>query len=140
MNKIKIILTFPKETINKPIICHLNTDYKLISNILRAKVMPREVGKMVLEIEGEEKNIEEGIKYLESFGIEVIPVSKEIKFNEEECVSCGACLAVCASGALTLDQESYQVRFDRDLCILCEHCVRACPLRVIEATFDEIER
>jgi ferredoxin len=136
MEKIKVILTFPKETINKPIICHLNTDYHLISNILRANVMPREVGKMVLELEGEEKDIKDGIKYLESFGVEVIPVSKELRFKEEECISCGACLAVCASQALFMDLESFEVKFDRDLCILCEHCVKACPLRVIEVTFD----
>jgi uncharacterized Fe-S center protein len=43
----------------------------------------------------------------------------------ENCVGCGSCLAVCAPGALTLD-ENRQVRLDPEACVGCGSCFHEC--------------
>jgi len=129
--KRRVVLTFPQDRIESPIIYRLVKDYDLILNILRAQVSPEE-GKMVLELEGPPDKIREGLKYLHEQKITVELLAKDIKLNTEECISCGACVAVCSSGALSLDIETAKLNFDRDKCILCGCCVPACPLSLIE--------
>jgi ferredoxin len=135
MAKRKVVLTFPREKVNQPIIYRLVKDYELILNILRAEVMPKEIGRMVIELQGPKTNIEKGLKYLKRQLIEIESLEKDIIFDDEECISCGACLAVCHTGALFMDKDTYEVKFNRDNCLLCEHCVIACPLRVIRTAF-----
>jgi pyruvate formate lyase activating enzyme len=48
----------------------------------------------------------------------------EIAFSAADCVACGACADVCASGAV--DRES-RVRVRRDRCARCGECARVCP-------------
>lgn len=45
------------------------------------------------------------------------------------CVHCGACAAVCAKGAVTLNDR---VHIDRALCDCCGECVRQCPAGAME--------
>ena len=42
----------------------------------------------------------------------------------ENCVACGACVAVCPAGALTLNDK---IALDPKKCIGCANCVGACP-------------
>ena len=44
-----LILRFPAEVAQKPIVCYLTRDYDLTFNILNAAVLPRKEGVMVLE-------------------------------------------------------------------------------------------
>lgn len=135
MAKRKVVLSFPKEKIDQPIIYRLVKDYELILNILRAQVMPKEIGRMVIELQGPKTNIENGLKYLKKQFVKIESLEKDIILDEKECVSCGACLAVCHTGALSMDKNTYEVKFNRDNCLLCEHCVIACPLKVIRTAF-----
>lgn len=48
----------------------------------------------------------------------------EIAFSEVDCLHCGACVAVCPTGALSLDNPA---RLDRRRCDRCGACVAACP-------------
>ncbi len=136
MSKKRVVLTFPPDLAEVPITYHLVKDYDLTLNILKAKIVPGEEGKMVLELaNGTEENILAGIEFLRARGVTVEPVSKEIALAEEECMHCGACTAVCQPGALTLDPVTAELRFDREQCIVCELCVRACPARIIKVAF-----
>ncbi|MCL6614774.1 MAG: 4Fe-4S binding protein [Firmicutes bacterium] len=136
MVKKRVVLTFPPELAELPITYHLVKDFDLSLNILKAKIVPGEEGKLVLELaNGEEEKIMAGIEFIRSQGVLVEPVSKEITLNEEECIHCGACTAVCTPRALFLDPASAELRFDREQCIVCELCVKACPMRVIKVTF-----
>ncbi len=136
MAKRRVVLSFPPELTEKPITYHLVKDYDLTINILKAKIVPGEEGKMVLELSnGDDENIAAGLAYIESQGISVEPVSKEIVLDDEKCIHCGACTAVCRSSALSLDPASAELRFDREQCIVCEMCVPACPMRAIKAAF-----
>ncbi len=127
----RVVLTFPQDLIEQPIIYKLVKDHDLVLNILRAQVTPEE-GKMVLELEGSSDNIKEGLKYLHEKKVKIEPLAKDIKLNDKECISCGACIAVCSTGALSLDTKTAKLNFDRDKCILCGCCIPACPLRLIE--------
>ncbi len=45
-----------------------------------------------------------------------------------ECGKCGACVAVCPTKAMVMDDEG--VKTDVDTCILCMACTAACPKKV----------
>jgi ferredoxin len=132
-----MVLRFPPRLVDQPIVCNLVRRYDLEFNILRAAVTPREEGLLVLAVKGTETACDEGMKYLEDVGVKVQPLSQEIVRSETRCTHCGACVAVCPSGALALDAESRKVIFDNEKCIACEFCVRACPTRAMEVHFWE---
>ena len=46
----KIVLRFPQNLVDQPIICRLVKDFDLEFNILRASVTPEEEGLLVLEL------------------------------------------------------------------------------------------
>ncbi|MEW6378235.1 MAG: NIL domain-containing protein [bacterium] len=131
----RVILTFPPNLVEDTAIYHLIKDYDLIVNILRAKIIPKEIGRIVLELRGKLDNIKKGLSYVESKGIEVKSLAQDIQLNEDKCVSCGMCLAVCHQKALTLNAVTWKIEFNRDDCVLCEQCVSVCPLKVIQVSF-----
>ncbi|MDO8886496.1 NIL domain-containing protein [Candidatus Oleimmundimicrobium sp.] len=135
MAKKKIVLTFPPERVEQPITYHLVKDYDLIINIMRAEVHEEETGLIVLELEGPENKIDEGIAYLKNQDVGVQEAARDIALNEDDCISCGACTAVCRPRALHLNPDTFELEFDKDRCILCGLCVRACPLKLIEVKF-----
>ena len=136
MNSRKIVLSFPKSKIDKPIVYKLIKEFDLVFNILKASITPDLEGHMVIELSGDKDNIEKGIKYLKEQGLKVEPLSKDIKVNWEKCVQCGACVAICPTGALHVkDRNTMEIAFDNEKCIACELCVRPCPPRAIEVHF-----
>ena len=54
----KLLLSFSKSETEKTILYHLIKDFNLVINIFRAKITPEEEGFLVLEVSGEEKDIE----------------------------------------------------------------------------------
>lgn len=131
MKKIKVTMYFPANIITMPVTYHLIKDYNLMVNILSADVSLNKVGKLIADIEGEEKDIEAGLEFVKKAGGEYEIFSKSIIWQEESCVHCGACTAVCPSGALQMDKTDWRLTFNREKCLMCELCVKACPLRVM---------
>ncbi len=127
-----LILRFPKTEVQKPIVCHLAKDYDLTFNILNASVFPRKEGIMVLELLGSKKNYQEGVKYLREQGVHVQNASQEIKRVKKKCTHCGACTAVCPTGALSVHRPEMSVDFNQKICSVCELCVPTCPTRAME--------
>ena len=70
-------LVFPQELIKEPITFKMAKKYSIIPNIRRAKVTET-IGEMVLELDGEEKNIAKGINYLTKLGVSVVPIEGDI--------------------------------------------------------------
>jgi len=129
----KIVLTFPKNLVDKPITYKLIKEFDLVFNILKASIKPDEEGLMVLEISGDQKQIEKGIKYLQEQGVKIQPLSKDIVVNWDKCVQCGACVTICPTAALYVkDRKTMEVAFDSEKCIACELCIKPCPPRAIE--------
>jgi ferredoxin len=132
----KIVLTFPKEKIDKPIVYKLIKEHDLTFNILKASITPDQEGHLVIELSGDNAEINKGIKYLKEQGVSVEPLSKEIKVNWDKCSQCGACVSICPTDALYVkDRKTMEVAFDPEKCIACELCIRPCPPRAIEVHF-----
>ena len=132
----KIVLTFPKDLVDKPIVYKLIKDHNLVFNILKASITPEEEGLMVLELRGEPKNIDKGIDYLKKQGVKIEPLSKDIVVDWNKCIQCGVCVAQCPTGALFIkDRKKMLVDFDPAKCIACELCIKPCPVRCIEVKY-----
>ena len=128
-----LILRFPKNEVGKPIVCYLAKDYNLTFNILNASVLPRKEGIAVLEVSGTRKDFKEGVQYLKDMGVHVQNASQEIKRLKKKCTHCGACTAVCPTGALSVERPDMRVNFDQKKCSVCELCIPACPTRAMVA-------
>ncbi len=126
-----LVLRFTSEEVNKPIVCNLAKRYNLDFNILKAMIYPRREGIVVLELSGARKNFKEGVQYLKESGIDVKNASQEVTRDTEKCTHCGACTAVCTTGALSIERPEMTVGFDQQQCSVCELCVRACPTRAM---------
>ncbi len=131
-----IVLRFQKEIIDKPIVSNLVRKYNLSFNILKATVYPRRQGVMVLELSGRREDYEQGIKYLKNLNVQVTHVAQDITRDEEKCYQCGACTAICPTGALYIIRPSMEVKFDSEKCSGCELCVRVCPPHAMNASID----
>ncbi len=77
MAKTQVMFTFPQELIREPIIYSLGHQFKIVTNIRRADVTENR-GWVVLELEGEEKDIEQGIAWVTSKGVRVDPVVGDV--------------------------------------------------------------
>lgn len=66
----RVKLTFPQHLIKEPILFTMAKKFDIMPNIRRARVTET-VGEMVLELEGEEDNIEIGLQSLRDQGIEI---------------------------------------------------------------------
>jgi ferredoxin len=127
-----LILRFPREVAHKPIVCYLVKDYDLMFNILNAQVLPRKEGVLVLELSGEKKNFKSGVRFLKDQGVKVTNAHQEVKRVEERCIHCGACTAVCPTGALHIRRPEMAVEFEEQKCSVCELCITACPTRAMK--------
>ena len=74
MTKRRMMLTFTSETVAEPIIYNLGQQFKIVTNIRQADVA-EERGWMVVELDGEEQDIEAGIAWVISKGVRVDPFS-----------------------------------------------------------------
>lgn len=70
MSKRRVMLTYPTELIPEPIIYTLGQQFGVVTNIRLADVS-EERGWVVLEVEGEERVIEEGMAWVISKGVRV---------------------------------------------------------------------
>ncbi len=127
-----MILRFPKTVVHKPLVCQLVRDYDLTFNILNARVLPRREGILVLELSGSRKDFKQGVQFLKDQGVQVQSTEQEVKRSSDRCVHCGACTAVCTTGALYVQRPEMIVAFDQKKCSVCELCVPACPTRAMK--------
>jgi len=77
MDKRQVMFTFPEELIREPIIYNLGQQFRVVTNIRRADIS-EDRGWVVLELEGEEEDIEQGIAWVTSRGVRVDPVVGDI--------------------------------------------------------------
>jgi len=131
----RIVLHFPKRLVEHPIIYRLVKDFGLELNILKASVTPEEEGLMVLELKGERKDYDRGVRYLMDTGVKLQSLSQDIARDEERCTHCGACITICPAGALVLEPKTRKVLFHADKCIACGLCIKPCPARAMKTTF-----
>jgi ferredoxin len=132
----KVLLTFSGIVAGKPIVSELIRKYDLQINIFRARISPNEEGHMAIGVTGEEDQVTEGLKFIESFNVEVKQTESGLIWNEDKCVSCGNCLSHCPTNALYIsDKATRRVAFDCEKCIECLSCIRNCPFDACSSFF-----
>jgi ferredoxin len=132
MLKKGLVLRFPPEIVDQPIVYRLVKDFNLVFNILKAMITPGKEGIMILELSGDRENLEKGLKFLTDVGVDVKTIAQQMAKNEEVCIHCGACTAVCPTGALFVDRQTFQVIYDPEKCTACGFCVSACITKAME--------
>lgn len=75
--KKSVRLTFPQQLIKEPVIFKMAKKYDVMPNIRHAQVTGT-VGKMELELEGTEEDIEKGLQSLRDQGINVELIEGDI--------------------------------------------------------------
>lgn len=127
-----VSLHFSNQLVDKPIISTLIRKYDVDVNILQATITPNEEGNMFVQMKGEEEKLQSALGFLVAAGVDVMVKPRRIDFNEEDCVSCGACVSHCLPKALHVNEETRKIEYDIELCIACELCIPACPFGAVE--------
>lgn len=76
MARRRLNLTYPSDLIKEPVIYTVSKECNLIPNIRKARVTDT-IGEVLLEFQGEEKDLEKGIAYLTRLGITVEEIREE---------------------------------------------------------------
>ncbi|HUL31337.1 MAG TPA: NIL domain-containing protein, partial [Thermodesulfobacteriota bacterium] len=85
MQKKRIVLNYPSHLVDQPVISKLVKDYDLVVNIMRARITPKEEGRLVLELTGKKASVEAGLEYLSGIGVKVQSLAQDVKWHEERC-------------------------------------------------------
>ncbi len=132
MKTIKLSLQYPLNSITTPLVSNLIRRFNVEVNILHANISLNKIGTLTADITGEENDIQDALDYIEKQdGIKYKLFNKKLIWQEEDCVHCGACTAVCPSNALTMNKETWCLEFSKDECLVCGLCAKACPLNVM---------
>jgi L-aspartate semialdehyde sulfurtransferase ferredoxin len=132
MAKKRLVLSFPAQLIDQPVTYQLIKKYDLTVNILRARVTPKEQGRLTVEISGKKRNLDEGLCFISDLGVSFRPLAQEVRWHVDRCIECGACTSLCPTAALSVARPEMRVSFSQDKCIACELCVPACPYQAVE--------
>ncbi len=126
-----VLLIFNKDIMYKPIIFHTTQHYNISFNVLEAKILPKQEGRLVLQLEGPKAELEQALQYMQEQQVQVQVLKDRIRRDTERCVHCGACTSVCKTDALYLDRQTMEVQFNPDNCLVCGQCQLACPVSAI---------
>ena len=77
MSQRRLHLTFPSHLITEPVIYNLGKKFSVVTNIRRANVEER-VGWVVLELEGEDSEVERAVQYVKDLGVEVSEIKGDV--------------------------------------------------------------
>ena len=126
----KILLSFPQKSAGQPMAMELIKTYNLDFNILKAFIDDNIKGTLLLEIKGQEADIEAGIVFLREHQIGVKDIQSVVEVDENKCVSCGACIKGCDKLSVdALKMENYRIVRNEEKCVGCGVCVTKCPTR-----------
>jgi ferredoxin len=127
-----VILRFTKKTWNQPVIYGLSQETNLVFNILEAKVLPRQDSYAIINLEGSDEDYRKGIEYLQTCNIIIEEVPDKVQRDEDSCVQCGACTAVCPTDALHIEGPDKKIELDKEKCVACGNCVQVCTVQCID--------
>jgi MinD superfamily P-loop ATPase len=128
---VRILLKFSGKIVEEPVTSKIILKLKVPINIIIAHIDSKG-GEILADVP--EESLQKIIKAFREEGA-TVSIPKQIEVNEEECVSCGACVTLCPVEAITFDEES-SIIFNKEKCVgtTCSICVDACPARAIKST------
>ena len=77
MGKKRVKFTFLSELLKEPVIYHLGQNFDVVTNIRRADVR-EDVGWVVLELDGEDSEIQRGLDWVSAIGVRVDPLGGDV--------------------------------------------------------------
>ena len=77
MGKQRVKFTFVDNLVKQPVIYELGQKFKIVTNIRRAEV-GEDMGWVVLELDGEEPEIQRGLEWVSSTGVRVDPLGGDV--------------------------------------------------------------
>ena len=75
--KRRVFLTFPQGLIKEPVIYNLGRDFKVVTNVRQANI-EKDLGWMILEVEGEEKELDRALDDLRKKKVGVQPAEADL--------------------------------------------------------------
>ncbi len=57
------------------------------------------------------------------------PPGVKVRVDEQICLHCGACVAVCPPDAIFLESSALVIH--QEICTACERCARMCPVQAL---------
>jgi hypothetical protein len=75
--RLRLRLTIPAALVQQPLVYHLVKDFDLVTNIRRADVRA-DHGWLMLELEGAEDRLQQGVAWLEQQGVSVDPIERDV--------------------------------------------------------------
>ncbi len=73
----RFYLTYSQEKIKEPLIYQLGHKFKVVTNIRRADVR-EDMGWVVLELDGDDTEIQRGLDWVSAIGVRVDPLSGDV--------------------------------------------------------------
>ena len=73
----RVKFTFEETLVKEPVIYELGRKFKIVTNIRRAEV-GETLGWVVLELDGEESEIQSGLEWVSSTGVRVDPLGGDV--------------------------------------------------------------
>ena len=77
MGKQRVKFVFEENLVKQPVIYELGQKFKIVTNIRRAEV-GEDVGWVVLELEGDDTEIQNGLEWVKSTGVRVDPIAGDV--------------------------------------------------------------
>ena len=77
MGKQRVKFTFEETLVKEPVIYELGHKFKIVTNIRRAEV-GETLGWVVLDLDGEESEIQSGLEWVSSTGVRVDPLGGDV--------------------------------------------------------------
>ena len=77
MGKQRVKFTFEETLVTQPVIYELGHKFKLVTNIRRAEVSEK-LGWVILELDGDESEIQSGLEWVSSTGVRVDPLGGDV--------------------------------------------------------------
>jgi NAD-dependent dihydropyrimidine dehydrogenase PreA subunit len=118
------------------IIKEINDYSKIVNDILKQEIsfnilkFSTGSGGINLLLDVPEEKIQAITEALKKNNV-IVNKKGRVVVDEDKCVDCGACVSLCPTEALIMD-ENYQLEFKEEKCIGCNLCIDSCPRFAIE--------
>ena len=77
MARRRLHMTFPEHLITEPLIYGLGKKFQVVTNIRRANIEER-VGWVILELEGDEEEIERAVNHARDLGVDISEIEGDL--------------------------------------------------------------
>jgi NAD-dependent dihydropyrimidine dehydrogenase PreA subunit len=120
---LKIKISISSDILTKPIMAEAILETGVLLNISQAH-FDRSHGEVIADVESGKFDVM--CKALTNKGAVVTKLNIPIRWDENECVECGACVSVCPTKVFSI-AEDFSLDVDDTKCIQCGTCVDMCP-------------